>query len=172
MLHLSNGKAVPLSAKIILPKIKSGQENAWVNQEYTTITLLQNLNVLRMHFFDGKIIAGITDKEKKPSGLIGSWFFLDDNNIEDIIISKNELYDKFSTPKMKTIYGETSLYSDLSCFMMSPNTILNIGIASALFGWKGGGIQLEFIHGTEPSYKGEKYGSRYFLNLSNKYGNA
>ena len=100
-----------------IPQQPTSQDNAWIGARYT-IRLISQLPALRVH---------------SKSNAVGRWFA-----IGDVILTREKYKELHALPGSFTHQDE---------WILPEGTILNVGIASPLFGHSGGALQAERLDG-------------------------
>ena len=126
-------QVIHLPAMLVQPTAES-DEKAWQGGIYLTIRLEKTITVLRVHT-KGKSFPG-----RKGSDEEGRWLL-----IGDVIQTASEIADSRSLPT--TNPRSMAAFTHTSEAVVAVGTVLNIGIASALFGGNGGGWQAQFVSG-------------------------
>ena len=134
------GRSIDLAAKLAATRGSSRDESAWLHGQYTTVELLKPLQALRVHT-NNRAFAG-----REASREAGAWVL-----IGDVVQTSSEIADSRSLPT--SIPQSMTAFTHASEAYLSPNTVLNIGLASAKFGGMGGAFQAEYVSGPPIQFK-------------------
>ena len=133
-----SGKSVDLPAMKVHPKSESDLSK-WQNGMYETVKLTASVEGLRAHT-GGKNYPG-----RQGSKEMGAWVL-----IGDVIGTSSQIADSRSLPTNNP--RSMTAFTKTSEAVLGAGTIVNIGLASALFGGSGGGFQAEYISGPRISF--------------------
>jgi hypothetical protein len=134
------GKSIELPASLVLVKATTRDNTAWLCGVYTTVRLVKKYYTLRVH------TAGRAYEEREASAEMGAWVLLG-----DIIQTSAQLANSRSLPT----YNPNSMvaFTHTSEAILNVGTVLNIGLASAKFGGRGGDFQAEHVSGPSIQFK-------------------
>jgi hypothetical protein len=142
------GIPVPLTGMLITRQITSA-ENAW-RGAYYSVRLVDPLQALRVHVRGGGVASN--PQLAFGAGTIGRWFA-----IGDVILSRSDYGASYAIP---------AAFTTQDGWILPPDTVINVGIASTLFDHSGGGVQVERLSGPVPE---KDFGGGYWLDT---YGRA
>lgn len=128
------GKTIFLPAIQAPSKASTQDPTAWECGVYETVRVVQSLSALRVHT-NGKSYPG-----RPSSARAGAWIL-----IGDVIQTSSELARTRSLPAANP--ESAVAFTHTSEAGVEPNTLLNIGLASAKFGGVGGEFQAEYVSG-------------------------
>ncbi|MET0335242.1 MAG: hypothetical protein ABW190_13295 [Rhizobacter sp.] len=128
------GHSVDLPATELATRAQSTDDSAWLFGQFVTVQLLKPMEALRVHT-NGKAYP-----DRPASAEAGAWVL-----IGDIIQTASELADSRSLPGRDP--RSMVAFTHTSMARLSPNTVLNIGLASQKFSGQGNGLQAEYVSG-------------------------
>lgn len=128
------GKSVDLPAVPVSPKSATRDPTAWQFGRYVTVRLVSPVSALRVHT-NSRSFPG-----RQASAATGAWLL-----IGDIIQTSSALADSRSLPTENP--KSMVAFTGASEANISALAVLNIGLASAKFGGRGGEFQAEFVSG-------------------------
>jgi hypothetical protein len=131
---------VTLPAVWLPTKEKTRDESAWLHRTYLTIRLTDSINAIRVH------TAGKSFPGRLASNEAGAWLL-----IGDIISTSSEIANSRALPKENI--NVMTAFTHASEAVVSPGSVLNIGLAAAKFSGYGGGFQAEFVSGQPILFK-------------------
>ena len=133
------GKPVELLATPALVA-RTRDETAWLHRRYLSCRLWGTTEALRVHTA-GKAFPG-----RDASNEAGAWLL-----IGDVIQTSGQLADSRALPATNP-HGFTA-FTHVSIAILGPGTVLNVGIAAAKFGGRGGELQAEYVAGPPIIFK-------------------
>jgi hypothetical protein len=141
------GTHTELPALVLSPGVASRDDRAWMNLTYLTVRLTDSVTAVRVH-------VGATDAAATAdnvhlvtgAGAMGRWWA-----IGDFIKSYDDYINSASLPKTPNRHGRRSFFTRVLIAKLQPESVLNVGVASGLFGHDGGATQAEFLSGPAPS---------------------
>jgi len=128
------GVVIELPAIPVSPKAQSRDDTAWLHGLFSTVMLLAPVEGVRVH------TGGRSYPGRPGSSEQGAWVALD-----DVIMSAPDLANSRSLPTAnpQSLVAMTRIAEVL----LPVQCVLNIGLASAKFGGRGGGAQAEYVSG-------------------------
>jgi hypothetical protein len=125
-IFVAAGIGIYLPAVEISPRGDTRDLRAWQFNQYVTVRVYAAVHGVRVHT-DGRAYPG-----RPGSRAEGAWAA-----IGDIIENSTEIVDSRALPGPFTRVGAA---------VISPYSIINVGVCSPLFGNVGGGVQAEYMH--------------------------
>ena len=138
---LVGGKCIDLPVSF-LPMAPSDR-SAWLHAKWVTAKVFSPIEGVRVHT-NGRSFHG-----RPASGSSGRWVALSD---ETIIATSGEIASTLSLPKSPGD-PQPNFFTHASRVVIPAFCVLNIGIASALFGGTGGGWQAEILGDLRPQFQ-------------------
>jgi hypothetical protein len=103
-------------------------EDAWLRGEYLTLRVTDDMREgVRVHT-NGKSFPG-----RSASSMAGRWIAL-----EDIIDTSHALANSRALP---------GVFTHVAWVVIPSGCVINVGVASPLYGYSGGGVQAEYVSG-------------------------
>lgn len=134
------GRQIDLPAVVVRPNAASSDRTAWLDGVYVTLRLTGPVAGLRVHT-DGKEYPG-----RKASALPGAWVA-----IGDVIGTSSELASSRSLPAADP--QAMTAFTHVAEVGLPAQCVVNVGRASAKFGGRGGGFQLEYVSGPRFTFR-------------------
>jgi hypothetical protein len=128
------GESIELPAKAVLPGASTRDPDAWMHGVFTTVRFELPMKALRVHT-NGRTFPG-----RDASQEAGAWIL-----IGDIIETSSELASSRSLPAANP--KSMVAFTHVSEAQVQMGTVMNVGLASAKFGGKGGRFQAEYVSG-------------------------
>lgn len=134
------GRSIDLAASLVAPQAVSKDPNAWAMGQYATVRLLAPTEALRAHT-NGRAYPG-----RLASGSTGSWVALG-----DVIQTSGSFASSRSLPTDNP--SSATAFTHVNSVVIPAGTVINIGVASALFGGRGGHFQGEYVSGPSLQFR-------------------
>ncbi|MEO8754910.1 MAG: hypothetical protein ABI624_19775 [Casimicrobiaceae bacterium] len=128
------GKFIDLPAVQLSSKAKTRDETAWQHGQYMTVRLIGAVSALRVH------TGGRSYPRRPGSAEVGAWLL-----IGDVIHTSSTIASSRSLPVQNPM--SMAAFTHTSEASLAASTVLNIGLASAKFGGRGGDFQAEYVSG-------------------------
>jgi hypothetical protein len=129
-----SGKTVNLPAVQLSAKEKTQDETAWRSRQYISVRLVSSMSALRVHT-NNRSFPG-----REASAEAGTWLL-----IGDVIQAAPAIASSRSLPAQNP--ASMAAFTHTSDAKLAANTVLNVGVASAKFGGRGGNLQAEYVSG-------------------------
>jgi len=108
---------------------------AWLNGQYATIWLSEDVEAVRVHV-GGGVAPAARDFLATGSGTLGRWFV-----VGDVILTRTAYTDSRTLP---------TGVSKVDWCVLKAGSIVNVGRGHPMFGHGGGGEQVELVSGPAP----------------------
>jgi len=148
------GRSIELAAALVAPKAETMDCNAWAMGQFATVRLLTPTEALRVHT-QGRAYPG-----RAASASMGGWVALG-----DVIQTADALASSRSLPTANP--SSATAFTHVNSVVIPAGSVINIGVASDLFGGRGGGFQGEYVSG--PALQFRPLTGKHW---HNKYGSA
>ena len=117
------------------PLARTSCADAWLSGVYETIRLSENVQAVRVHV-GGGVAGSASGYLSTGAGSLGRWFA-----IGDVILTRSAYTASRALP---------SGFSKVDWCILKAGSIVNVGRCHPLFGYGGGGEQLELVSGPAP----------------------
>jgi len=125
-----HGRSIELAAWLRPERKATAQRSAWLCGTWLTVLTGGDILALRVHLKGREIETEWGDRV--GSSEAGAWLLID-----DVVLTSRQIVEQRALP--------AGMFSHVSRATIRPNTLLNIGIASPLYGFAGGGWQAEWV---------------------------
>lgn len=125
-----HGRSIELAAWLRPERKATAQRSAWLHGTWLTVLTGGDIMALRVHLNGREIETKWGDRV--GSSEAGAWLL-----IGDVVLTSRQIVETRALP--------AGMFSHVSRATIRPNTLLNIGIATPLFGFSGGGWQAEWV---------------------------
>lgn len=134
------GTLIDLPAVPVWPRAGSRDPAAWMLNVYSTVMLLSPVEGIRAHT-DGRSYPG-----REGSSEEGAWVALG-----DVIVGSSEFASSRSLPTANP--KSLVAFTHTAEVLLPAQCVVNIGVASPMFGGLGGGVQAEYVSGPRLQFK-------------------